>query len=180
MKSIKIITIFLSVMIFFSCQKGRERSIQKIEEIESTIKNVKELNKQGELVYNLEMACTDFATRFPDDSLAPVFLVRAFENDMRLNWYERAIGIIDHFIKAYPEHKKAPELLFHKAFIYDENLNNDSKAGETYRLFIKKYPKHPLVKDAENSIKFLGLSPEEILKELEKSNTTADTLTNKP
>ena len=49
-------------------------------------------------------------------------------------------------------------------------LKNLGKASDSYKEFISKYPNHELTDDATASLKFLGKTPEEMVKEFEKMN----------
>jgi hypothetical protein len=45
-------------------------------------------------------------------------------------------------------------------------------ASRYYRLFLKKYPNHPLAKDAKISLDNIGKTPEDLVKEFELKNDT--------
>ncbi|MBP6825804.1 MAG: tetratricopeptide repeat protein [Saprospiraceae bacterium] len=69
-----------------------------------------------------------------------------------------------------PQHPKAPTALFMMAFIYENDLRQLDKAKATYEEFLKRYPNDPdYADDAHNTLKYLGLSAEEILKRIEKN-----------
>jgi hypothetical protein len=57
------------------------------------------------------------------------------------------------------------------AFTYENTLGNIGKANEFYTKFLDKYPDHELADDARTAIKFLGKSPEEMVREFEKMST---------
>ena len=177
MKKLLFVPAALLILFVSSCGKGRQASVENIKDLELRLENEKNPLKKGPLVYGLEVLCNDFAQRFPDDSLAPEFLYKAFDENLKLGWYERAVKSADLLISTYPKYEKTPEALFQKAFIYDDKLNDDVKAGDTYREFLKKYPDHALSADAENSIRFLGKTTEETLKLLEEMNKQVDSVT---
>jgi tetratricopeptide (TPR) repeat protein len=69
-----------------------------------------------------------------------------------------------------PTHPKAPTALFMMGFIYDNDLKDMEKAKSTYEEFLKRYPNDPdYVDDAQNALKFLGIPPEEIIKQFEQN-----------
>jgi len=69
-----------------------------------------------------------------------------------------------------PAHAKAPTALFMMGFIYENDLKDMAQAKTTYEEFLKRYPNDPdYVDDAENALKFLGVPPEEIIKQFEKN-----------
>ena len=90
---------------------------------------------------------------------------------MSMNWGKSSVDIINKFTEMYPDDKRIPEALFYKAFIYDNQLNDDAKAGECYRNFIKKFPSHAFASSAEASIKNLGKTDEELIREFERMNS---------
>jgi TolA-binding protein len=68
-----------------------------------------------------------------------------------------------------PQHKKAPTALFMIGFVQENDLGDISKAKTTYESFLQKYPNDPdFADDAQNAIKMLGKSPDDIIKEFEK------------
>ena len=54
-----------------------------------------------------------------------------------------------------------------KAFVLENQINDYDQAKNTYEVFIEEYPDHPMRDDAEYSIKNMGKSPEELIKEFE-------------
>jgi TolA-binding protein len=69
-----------------------------------------------------------------------------------------------------PTHPKAPTALFMMGFIYENDLKDMEKAKSTYEEFLKRYPNDPdYVDDAQNALQFLGIPPEEIIKQFEQN-----------
>jgi TolA-binding protein len=59
-------------------------------------------------------------------------------------------------------------------FVQENDLNQLDKAKATYESFLAKYPNDPdFTDDAQNALKLLGKSPEEIIKEFEKAGEQA-------
>ncbi len=70
-----------------------------------------------------------------------------------------------------PQHPKAPMALFMEGFIYENDLGDTAKARLRYKAFLEKYPNDPdFVDDAQNALKNLGKSPEQLIKEFEAQN----------
>ncbi len=70
-----------------------------------------------------------------------------------------------------PQHPKAPMALFMQGFILENDRGDTAAARVKYQDFLKKYPNDPdFTDDAQNALKFLGKSPEEMIKEFEKMN----------
>lgn len=70
-----------------------------------------------------------------------------------------------------PQHPKAPMALFMEGFILENDRGDTAMARVKYQDFLKKYPNDPdFVDDAQNALKYLGKSPEEMIKEFEEQN----------
>lgn len=70
-----------------------------------------------------------------------------------------------------PQHPKAPMALFMEGFILENDRGDTASARVKYQDFLKKYPNDPnFADDAQNALKYLGKSPEEMIQEFEKMN----------
>lgn len=99
---------------------------------------------------------------------APVLLHRAAETARSIRQIPKALGLYERIITEYPNHEKAAQALFLKAFTYDDDLNEFEKAKEMYDAFLAKYPTHDFADDTEFLLKNLGKTDEEILQSLDK------------
>ena len=68
----------------------------------------------------------------------------------------------------YPDFDKTPQCLFLKGYIYENNLGDLDMAKSLYEEFLQKYPDDDFADDAEVSIKNLGKTPEQLIKEFEE------------
>lgn len=81
----------------------------------------------------------------------------------------KAIQLYYNVGEKMPDHAKAPTALFMMAFIYENDIHDLEKAKSGYETFLRRYPNDPdYADDAQNALKFLGKSAEEIIKEFEK------------
>lgn len=72
-----------------------------------------------------------------------------------------------------PEHRQAPAALFLSGFIYENDLGDLDKAKTVYQDFLKRYPNDPsYLDDVQVSLKNLGKSAEELIREFEKKART--------
>jgi len=86
--------------------------------------------------------------------------------------YNKTIQMLETLRTKHADSERSADALFKIGFIYHNNLNDLTKAEDTYRKFINKYPEHHFRDDAEMEIANLGVSPEEIIRRaLEKNNT---------
>jgi TolA-binding protein len=68
-----------------------------------------------------------------------------------------------------PQHAQAPAALFLSGFIYENDLGDLEKAKAAYEDFIKRYPTDTsYLDDVQVSLKNLGKSAEELIREFEK------------
>ncbi len=82
---------------------------------------------------------------------------------------QKSIELYTRIANGLPQHKKAPTALFMIGFVQENDLGDLEKAKATYESFLQKYPNDPdFTDDAQNAIKMLGKSPDEIVKEFEK------------
>ena len=160
--------LFLGLILLTSCSDPRKEKLDKITSLETKLKQDSLKVRDEVAAYNLQLAYTDFASSFPKDTLAPAYLFKAANLSMSMNWGKSSVEIINKFTEAYPEDKRIPEALFIKAFVYDNQLNDDAKAGEFYRNFIKRFPNHVFTESAKESIKNLGKTDDELIREFEQ------------
>lgn len=111
---------------------------------------------------------TAFAKEFPEAKETPEYLFKAGDMAMNLNMPRKAIKVFDQILLDYPDYEKAPQCLFLKGYVYENNLGDLQKAKQIYEEFLEKYPEDEFADDAEVSIKNLGKSPEELIKEFEE------------
>lgn len=111
-----------------------------------------------------------YAKQNPKDSLAPVYLFRASDLSMNLQRPFKTIALFDLILKEYPDYEKTSSVMFLKAFVYEDQLKDLDKAKKYYEEFLARYPESDFADDAEVSLKNLGKSPEELIKEFEKKS----------
>lgn len=120
------------------------------------------------LVKNYDIFCDEN----PDDEMSPNFLFKAADLCMALNKSQLALEFYNRIIDDYPDYQKVPYCMFLKGFVYEDQLNDFDAAKEAYTEFIEKYPDHDMAEAAKFSIKNLGKSPEELIREFEKKQDT--------
>jgi tetratricopeptide (TPR) repeat protein len=173
--AIKSILAFLSLftsLALLSCSSSRNEMSDKIAKMESDLKLVQKVDSNE--VLELLSAYQNFASKYANDSLSPDYLYKAAGLAVSFNRGTQAIELYETVIHNYPEYKKIPECYFMEAFAYENVLGNIGKADEYYNKFLVSYPAHELADDARAAIKFLGKSPDEMVREFERMN--ADSL----
>jgi tetratricopeptide (TPR) repeat protein len=164
-----ILIISLSMLVI-SCKPSKEKELQKIKEMEERLLGDNSNSIDGVSAYNLQIAYTGFYENFPDAPETPELLFRAADMCVNLKWSKQAVDYLNIIISQYPDYEKAPDALFLLAFVHDHLVDDDAKAGEYYRAYLDQYPDHIFAKDAEASIRNLGKTDEEIMREFEMNN----------
>lgn len=165
----KYIALILSIIYVSSCSSPREKELEHIKSVEQ-----KTFSESGlvEPAYVDELidAYESFARNFPNDTLAPDYLFKAGDVAMNTNRSNKAIGLYDKIITDFSTYRKAPEALFLKGYVYENNLGRLDKAKSIYEEFLQKYPENEFADDAEVSLKYLGKSPEELIEIFQQNN----------
>jgi tetratricopeptide (TPR) repeat protein len=120
----------------------------------------------GELI----QAYIEFAENHPKDPESPDYLYKAADLSLNINKSKESLDLYNRIIYQYPEYRKAPECLFLVGYIYENYFQNYGKAKDIYESFMVRYPDHDFADDAEISIRNMGKSPEELIREFEEMN----------
>lgn len=107
---------------------------------------------------------------FPEGENTAEYLYEAGRLSRIANRNQDALKFWSQLAEQYPKYEKTPEALFLTGFIYENNFNSLEKAKTAYTLFLERYPENKAYKDdAEFSLKNLGKTPDEIVKEFDKN-----------
>lgn len=184
--------IFLSFLVAtccFSCGNNNDIQVEKPEEIKDTIVDSFEersaeiekytailfsdsLNTNDEIALKLLTSYENFIQYHSFESISKEYQFRAGELAKALNKPHVAIRHFNGLLERAPNHERAPLALFYKAMVIGDLLQEHENAKRFYQEFIDKYPEHPLVPSAIESIKLQGKSLDEIVKEFEKKNAS--------
>lgn len=165
-KSLSILT--LAVLILAACTSPQEELKTEIKSMEDVL--FADANKMIDKAKARELIdkYIQFADEYPESQDAPQMLFQAGDMAMNLNMPKEAVVLFDRIMENYPDFDKAPQCLFLKGYIYENNLGNLNVAKKIYEEFLEKYPDDEFADDAEVSIKNLGKTPEELIKEFEE------------
>ena len=105
-----------------------------------------------------------FVKQNPNDSTAPRWLYHAMEINVLLKNADKSAEICDQLTADYPQSQWTPMSLFLLgSYVYNDQLNDTAQAHAAFQKLIDNYPDSELVDDAQKSIEYLGLTPEEIM-----------------
>lgn len=146
---------------------GHDELIDSIETMDSLY--AFEITATPEKANEIIALYTQFVTDFPEDSLAPIYMMKMAETQIAVGEFESGIANLDSIITLYPGFEDVAACHFLKGWAYEQNQEYD-KAREAYKELVTLYPDHVLAKDARKMIPLVGLSPSEQLKKVMKEN----------
>ena len=160
-----------------SAESEKPNIIDTFEERKADVDKYSALLYEDSLTFNQQYAINLLSAyeqyikhhSFESDSKEMQF--KAGELAKALNKPHVAIKHFNGLLERASGHEKAPVALFYKAMIIGDMLHENALAIKTYQEFIDKYPDHPFVESAKQSIKLQGKSLEEIVKEFEEKNS---------
>jgi tetratricopeptide (TPR) repeat protein len=143
------------------------KEIERMQDSLLTVGSVLEVQKYSRLLLEKTLR---FVETYPRDRKNPDYLLLAARSAIGIGEYEKGISILDSILVRYTNYGKLPEIMFLKAFTYDESLNKKEKAKEAYLKLIQTYPHDPLAKEAQLMLDNLFLSNEELIRKFEQQN----------
>lgn len=162
--------LLLPVLLLPACKQDPVVALQeKLVKLDKAMggANVNDKTKADEFIKTSEELAALLEKSQPDQYadvlLKAAGLAKTIENP------QKAIELYTKVAEGMPQHKKAPTALFMIGFVQENDLNDLNKAKSTYETFLQRYPNDPdFTDDAQNALKMLGKSPDEIIREFEK------------
>ncbi len=161
---------FFVCFVLVACQSEKNKKIAEIKAIEKSLFTNSGSTPDIALAEKLTGLYTEYATRFPDDSLAIEYLFKAAEVTNGIGKPEQAFEMFGSLFAMYPASQKAPLALFMQGFIAETRLFDKEKAKTIYTDFLLKYPDHNLSKDVRFSLDNLDKTDEELIRQFEEMN----------
>jgi TolA-binding protein len=111
----------------------------------------------------------DFAFYCQNDSLAPIFLLKAGQIAASINNLPQAQVCYEKCYKDFPDFNNRGAAMFLLAQLYDEvsQLNDEDKARELYGKIINEFSGTEWAKQADAARALIGKTDEQIIKEFE-------------
>lgn len=165
----KILSVVLVTVLLIACTSQQANQEAQIQEQEDSLFSDENKMVDKQRANDLIASYLEYSNSFPESTKSPEFLFKAGDMAMNLNMPQKAIEVFNRIINEYPDYEKAPQCLFLKGYVYENNMNNLREAKRIYEEFLLKYPNDEFADDAEVSIRNLGKSPEELIKEFEEN-----------
>ncbi len=112
---------------------------------------------------------TEYTNAYRSDSMSATYLLDAAQLAASLGKYQKAIDLLLN----YAEHPKATKLDYATYLVgyeYDAHLKQPVSAERYYRETIERYPDSEWAKTANQTLQWLGLTDEELIKKLQEKN----------
>ena len=155
-------------VLFAACQPSQEKLTEQIVQLEKESLEQYDTIKMNDLLSLYQ----SYIEQFPQDSLAANYLFSSGKINMALRKGPQALRDFTNFVNNYPQHAFLPEAYYYIAFTYEDIMYDISAAKTAYYDFLVRFPSHKLVTDANLSVKYLGMSPEEIVASFEREEET--------
>lgn len=185
----KIIFFVTLSFIFISCSENKtevkteplktDTVVTNHQNCESYFKDAKQMDSilLKETIVNKELAerainaFNTYASECKNDSLAPIFLLKAGQVAQSIGNFRQAQILFKKCADDFLNFKNRGAALFLLAQLYDNAnmLNNEAEAKILYQQIIKEYPKTPWERDSKASLNNLGKTDEQLVQEFLKT-----------
>jgi outer membrane murein-binding lipoprotein Lpp len=168
-----ILLAIMATLLLASCSPSAKQKAAEIDKLETELKdsskkNVADTTKVKQLLADYRY----YIKNFPTDSLSPKYMMTSARFYDFISLPDSAIAYYHDVYTNFPTFPKANLALFSEAFIYGNEKQDLSKAGQLYKDYLAKYPNTSLAKSAAMELNNLGKTPEQIMAELDSMKST--------
>ncbi len=162
------IILFSLLVLFTACKPSEEKLMDNIQKAETALFGDNQNFKFDDaLAREAVKAYGDFVKHYPKHEKAPEILLKSADLHRALKEHAVALELYQTIERDYQDFPKLPHVIFLQGFVYENEMAQLDKAKERYETFLSKYPDHELSEDVRFSLKNLGKTPEEIIREFE-------------
>ena len=161
-KTLKLMFIALLALGLFACgeKKLTEDDLKKAEA--TLFKEDGSINE--DVAPGVAKQYCKFVEQHPDDPAAALWLYHAFEVNVLTKNVKKSVDLCDQLVEKYSQSEWTPKAMYILgSFIYEDYLQDLDKARSLYERVIEEYPDSDVIPSVEASIKYLGMTPEEIM-----------------
>lgn len=173
---IKIICLLACAAFTVSCRQEKQKLAEKIAAHEKQLAG----DTTGLINYNKANAMVklyeEYAEKYPGDEVSAVYLYKAADVSAQTQNTRHAIDLYARINEKYPNHKYAPQALFLKGFLYENQLKNIDQARNAYTKLLTEYPRFEQAQTVKWLLQNLGKSDREIVRQFEAINNYEDTV----
>jgi len=119
-------------------------------------------------VTNLVRTYAEFSNACPNDSLTPEYLTRRADLLRGLGKTREAIKQLLSVHDGFPNYERGVMCALLVGYLYENELEDDEMAEKMYKNVIELYPDSREADISRQSLKHLGISPEEVVRSFQK------------
>ena len=160
------LVVMTALMCLTTACNNREQMIAEIQAAEES------LNNEGILIVtdttranSMVAQYIAFADKYPDDSLAPVYLYRASDITLSIGNSDENLTLLERIISNYDDFSELSTCYLTKAITL-ENEERYDEAKEAYEEFLRLFPDDVMADDVKQMLPYVGMSPEEMLTQI--------------
>lgn len=175
--------LFSSLLLLIACgetstkesEVAQEKNelVMRIDSLENLLFG-SEANVDKEVAAQLLQSYIRFTDTYPTDSRAADFLYKGAGIARGVGVHSRALKMYRQILKDYPDFEKQAETQFLIAFTLDNDIKDIEKAKEAYAVVMNQYPDHEFAAQAEERLKTIDLSDEELIELFMQRNQEAE------
>lgn len=132
------------------------------------------LRLEPDLAYAFIDGCEAYSIVNRGEPESAEYLHKSAETLRSLRAIDKSLVVYDKIIEQYPDHPRASQALFLKAFTYDNNLKEFDSARKYYTVFLEKYPNDDFTSSANFLLENLGKSDDELIEILQSKGNKED------
>lgn len=155
---------------------GMRRLRSRLDTIKSDVYDEDTYQVNYRIANNYIEACELFSLILPERDVTPDVLFNAAEMARAVQAYSRAVELYARIQDRYPDYSRMNRVLFMWAYTLDDGLQDYDGARARYSEFIERFPGDDFADDAEASLRNLGKSPEELIREFEQKQQKGEEL----
>ena len=121
-------------------------------------------------VANLIKTYAEFSNACPNDSLTPEYLTRRADLLRGIGKIHEAIKQLLSVHDGFPNYDRNVMCALLVGYLYENELGDDEMAEKMYRNVIELYPDSREAEISRQSIKHLGISPEDVVRSFQVNN----------
>ncbi len=157
-----------------STSEARRQMISKIDSLEDIV-YVDTFDYQAKSTAELLRTYNQYTETFVGDKeKTPEYLYKAAALCRATKLPVKAIKYYDKILTDYPNFERNPEVAFLSAFTFDEDLHQKDRAKEAYQEVIDKFPNDKWAEQAQERLKTIDMSDEELIQSFMKKNADAN------
>ena len=166
------VRISILFLLLIGCTEGGDDKFSSCDDLKAKVVSLEKdiANHVSVVEYDsshLMKAYADFANACPGDSIVAEYLVRRADLLRGAGKFHDAIRLFQNIHDGYPTYENRALCAFLIAYLYETELGDDEMAEKFYKGVIDLHPESNEAKLAALSLKHLGKSPEELVRQFQ-------------